>query len=87
MIRFDFGEVGGRRGERVGGVRGARRGILSSDGISDGSGESKVSTAEGSGRGSFVESTRGSVEVDAVPEATCFLVIGARVVVLPTADD
>ena len=33
------------------------------------------------------ESTGGSVEADAVAEATCCLVIGARLVVLPRADD
>ena len=85
--RLGFGVAGGRCGERVGGVRGARR-ELSSDKFSVGSSvKSEVSTEERSGTGSFVESTGGSVDVDAVPEATCFLVIGARLVVLPTADD
>ena len=47
---------------------------------------SKDSVAEESFEICLAEST-GSVELEAVAEATCCLVIGARVVVLPTSVD
>lgn len=81
----------GRRGEREVGVRGAcRRGASSVDSV-----ESKEVTVEGLVRVCLEESTGGSVEGGAgesvergaVADATCCLVTGARMVVLPKAED
>ena len=73
----------GRRGEREVGVRGACRREVSSIG----SVESKEVTVGESVRGWLEESTGGSAGVGAVADATCCLVTGARMVVLPRAED
>ena len=71
-----FGVVGGTGVERVAGGRvGERGGVVAGTG------------GKFSSEGRSEESTDGSIEVDAVAEATCCLVIGASVVVLPKAGD